>query len=379
MAFSYLNIRSEFRQSMRLIMCRIAAALFVGLSFPAQAAELSSEPILRIDPGEHTSSINRIATDDAGRWLVTASVDKTARVWSLTDGRLAMTFRPPIGVGREGQLYAVALSPDGRIAAVGGGTLVSKEASTAGNSGMSIYLFDRASGRILRRLSGLPDVVTHLAFSRDGRSLAATLVGQNGLRIFSVSDGKLVASDTDYGGDSYSAHFGVDGRVVTTSYDGRLRLYRFDGAKLTKLTQQNAPGGARPYSARFSPDGKRIAVGYKDTPVVNVLDGDQLTSLFSLDTTNINGGLSSVAWSRDGVWLYAAGQAQRNNLMFVRRWAIQATGSAGKPEDWPMARNAILDISPLPSGRLAFGSAEPAWGSTGCIRRKTGFEYAGCR
>lgn len=333
-----------------MVLCMVSALLPQSL-----AAELPVEPMLRIDPSEHTAMINRIAADDAGRWLVTASVDKTARVWNLTDGRQVMALRPPIGEGREGQLYAVALSPDGQTAAVGGSTQI-------GKGMMSIYLFDRSSGRLLRRLGGLPDAVTHLAFSPDGRTLAATLVGQKGLRLFSVDDGTPVAEDLDYGGDSYSVHFSRDGRLVTTCYDGLLRLYRFGGGKLTKITQKNAPGGNRPYSAKFSPDGKRIGVGFKDSSAVNVLDGGQLALLSAPDTAGINGGLSSIAWSQDGAWLYAAGQAQRNNINFVRRWPIQSAGSAGKAEDWRVARNAVMDLAPLPGGRLAFGTAEPGWG-----------------
>jgi hypothetical protein len=43
---------------------------------------------LRIDFREHTAKIGQIATDDSGRYLVTASIDKTARVWSLADERM---------------------------------------------------------------------------------------------------------------------------------------------------------------------------------------------------------------------------------------------------------------------------------------------------
>lgn len=369
MAFSALNFRSKIRQSMRRILHRTGIILFAGSLacglHPVLAVGLPDEPILRIDPGEHTAIINRIAADEAGHWLVTASMDKTARVRSLADGRLAITLRPPIGAGREGQIYAVAITPDGRTVAVGGWTQFDNEASDAGKGGVSIYLFDRASGRIQRRLDGLPDVVTHLAFSPDGRNLAATLAGRNGLRLFSVADGSLIAEDRDYGGDSYSVHFSRNGSLVTTCYDGHLRLYRFDSAKLTKIAQHNAPGGTRPYSARFSPDGKRIGVGFKDSPAVNVLDGDQLNFLFAPDTAGINGGLGSIDWSQDGAWLYAAGQAQRKGIIFTRRWAIQATGSAGKAVNWPVAKNAVLDITHLPGGRLAFGSAEPAWGVLG--------------
>ena len=88
----------------------------------APAADPPSGPFPRIEAGQHTARINRIGVDAAGRWLVTASVDKTARVWDLKTGDLVRVLRPPIGEGNEGKLFAAALSPDGRTVAVGGWT-----------------------------------------------------------------------------------------------------------------------------------------------------------------------------------------------------------------------------------------------------------------
>lgn len=51
---------------------------------------------------------------------MTASDGKTARVWEVASGRQLAVLRPPKDVGTEGKLYAVALSPDRAVAAVGG-------------------------------------------------------------------------------------------------------------------------------------------------------------------------------------------------------------------------------------------------------------------
>src|SRR5438128_903912 len=124
----------------------------------------------------HTASIRRIGVDAANHYLVTTSDDKTARVWELATGRLLRVLRPPIGEGNEGKLYAVAISPDGHTVAVGGWT----KAETGAHN---IYLFDRESGRLVRRIAGLPSDIKHLVYSPDGRWLAATL-GQNGIRVY---------------------------------------------------------------------------------------------------------------------------------------------------------------------------------------------------
>src|SRR5438067_2514941 len=81
-----------------------------GMLLFAFAEEPSEKPVLRVETGMHAANIPRISTDAKGRWLATASVDKTVRIWEVASGRLIQTLRVPIGAGDEGKLYAVALS-----------------------------------------------------------------------------------------------------------------------------------------------------------------------------------------------------------------------------------------------------------------------------
>jgi len=334
--------------------------------WPASATEPSTEPILRIDPGEHVSAIRRIATDAAGHWLVTASDDKTARVWNLGNGHLVSTLRPPLGLGHQGKLFAVALSPDGQTVAVGG----SLQFGNGEMDSNQIYLFDRSSGRILRRIGGLPSVVAHIAFSADGRYLGVSMGGTGGVQVLSAADGRLIAATRDHGGQSYSIDFSRDGRLVTTCTDGFLRLYRFEGEQLKSLATHAAPGGKEPVGARFSPDGHHIAVGFGDTPAVNIVDGYDLRFLYAPETNGLNNGSYAIAWSRDGAWLHAAGRFNRNNEHFIRRWPVHGhrTGTA---QDWPVARNTILDLAATPEGRLIFAGANAQWGVVDASGRRS--------
>ena len=192
-------------------------------------------------------------------------------------------------------LYAVAISPDGATVAVSG-------FGFEGQS-RSIYLFDRASGKLTKHIEASPKAVLDLAYSSDGRYLAAAL-GRGGIRVYRSSDNLEIARDTDYGADSSSVEFDHAGRLVTTCYDGSLRLY---DANFRLLSKRQATGGKEPSSARFSPDGSKVAVGFDDSKEVHVLSGQDLTFLYSPDSSQIgNGDVTSVAWSSDGKILYAA-------------------------------------------------------------------------
>jgi len=310
-----------------------------------------SIPILRLDTEMHRAVINRIDVDAAERYLVTGSDDKTARVWTLPEMRLLRVLRLPIGEGNEGKVYAVTISPDGETVAVGGWT------GYDWNEGVSIYLFNRATGEMRQRLTGLPTVVNHLSYSPDGQYLVASLY-KSGIRIYQTSDYMLYAEDTDYGDRSYWADFDNQGRLVTSCDDGYIRLYN---QQFKLLKKRKALGGNRPYTVRFSSSGDEIAVGFADSTQVNVLSGKDLSTLYNPDTRGVdNGNLLSVAWSKDGRWLYAGGNYHDSTgISLILRWEKAGQGSY---DAWFAADDTIMDIQALREGSIIFGSADPTIG-----------------
>ena len=308
-------------------------------------------PMLRLDTGMHTAPIKQIASDLDGRWLATASDDKTLRLWSLDDGALVRTLRVPVGIGNAGRLFAVAMDPDGGWIAAGGWTRFPK------HDGHSIYLFDRATGELRRRLGDLPNMVAGLCVSRDGAFLAAGLSGGAGVRVWSTTDWQLVAEEAGYNGGCDRCDFGPDGHLITSSDDGYLRLY---GDGFGHFTKVRAPGGDEPFTVVFSPDGKTIAVGYADSTRLDLLSAEDLTHQYSPDTEGIdNGNLARVAWSRDGQRLYAGGRFEGDDRVNpVVTWDAAGRGSR---QLWRVAENTITDLRPLSEGRLAVGMADPAW------------------
>ena len=335
-----------------ILIFTIATLIFPYFTF---SAEPPKEPMLKIETGMHIAPIIRIGIDSAERYLVTGSHDKSIKVWELRTGKLIKTLRPPIESGDEGKIYAVAISPNGKYIAGAGWTGYEWDGS------VSIYIFDLNTGTLIKRLSGLPEVILYLTYSKDGRYLAVGLWGKNGIRVYKTEDYSLVKEDKDYGSDVYGLDFSHDGRLVTPSWDGFIRLYD-KNFKLIK--KKKAPGGERPYHISFSPDGSRIAVGYADTPKVDVLSSDDLEKLYSAYTGDFSRcNFGSVTFSSDGSYLYAGGTC---NKLFdvewkdiIRRWYRAGKGSY---IDIPVSTDTIIHILPLKSGGVVFGSMEPSFG-----------------
>jgi DNA-binding beta-propeller fold protein YncE len=332
----------------------LSAACFLGLALAgrvvaaADAPGLYDQPVLVLEPGRHTASIRRADVSATGAYAVTGADDKTVRLWEVSTGQLLRTIRLPQGPGNIGKVYAVAISPDGTLVAAGGWT-------GATGQPKQIYLFDRATGALVQRLAGVPNVVHHLVFSPTGQYLATTLGGTHGLRVYDRDAGwSERARDATYGASSYGAAFAADGRLATTSVDGHLRLYDRAFQRVATVT---APDGTQPYGLAFTPTGDRLAVGYYDTPAVSLMDGHTLAPLSSPPTQGLdNGSLSQVAWSADGTTLYAGGPYGRTGTRPVVAWAA---AGAGPRRELGAGRDAPMSLRPLADGGVLVGAQDP--------------------
>ncbi len=313
------------------------------------AGEPPSKPQLRLETGMHITSISQIGTDVANRFLVTGSMDKTARVWDLATGRLLRTMYPPIGPGSEGDVYSIAISPDGQTVALGG------RSGGYGTHAHDVYLFDRTSGQMVKRLS-LPNLISYLAFSPDGQALVVALGGKGGIRVYRTSDYSSLGEDRDYKNMIHAVAFDQRGRFVTACLDGFVRLY---DAKVGLLAKQQVPGGSQPHGVAFSPDGTQVAVGFNDSTKVAVLSGQDLSFRFAPDTKEVTeGAFLRVAWSADGRQLYAGGTYCPRKCM-IRVWG---NGGRGPARNLAIRYEAIRSLASMRDGGVAFGTSDPALG-----------------
>ena len=394
------------------------AVLPAGTAQPQAITEPPQQPFLLIDAQAHIASVGRLAIDATGSVLASVSDDKTLRLWNLPEGTPRLVIRPPMGPGPEGELYAVAMAPDGGRVAAGGFTAPSWD------GGFAVYIFDARSGRLFARLPGLAAPVQHLAYSADGTRLAAALGGRAGIKVWDARNGRLLFEDAAYTAPARMVAFDAQGRLASSSADGAVRVYAPDGRR---LAQRVPVQGARAYGIAFSPDGSLIALGYEDRLRVEVLATSDLRTVFVPDVAGLAGeGLPAVAWAHDGrggVQLHAAGYARHSRAaaapaapqgtapargtapagaasssqgsrgvivreqqpaavpapapapapaavappetrreFVIRRWVDFGLGPFA---DIPASRDAIAHLLPLPQGGLVFAAADPGWGRVG--------------
>jgi WD40 repeat protein len=303
----------------------------------------------------HTTLIRRVVVDAPRNRLITASDDKTIRVWQMPEARLLNVLRVPMDEGHEGQIFGLAVSPDGKTVAAGGWTGWDWEGKG------SIYLLDVATGDLVKRFGGLDETISTLVWSRDGGDLLVGLQGRGGFVVLRADTGTVVARDAQYNDKLQDIDVSLQGRVVTVALDGMARLYAPD---FRLIGRRAIPGGSKPISVKYSPDGQAFAVGFIDKPVIAVSSGGDLSLLYQPVTTSLVDQLnfSSVVWSSDGRYLYAGGDYRGTGLNQLYRWS---DAGRGQPERIPLIRNRITEIQQMPDGKIAFAGEDPGLGVVG--------------
>jgi len=312
--------------------------------------------------------LNAIAAAQGHR-IVSVSDDKSLRIWNADSGRLLSIVHVPQAAERnvEGQLIALATSPDGRFAATAGYTRSDKRAG--GEFCIYVVRLDVPNPQIVARLDGFDRPVIRLEFSEDGRHLAVvqTIGASAPLRVIDwngVVNGTGSAPPTSIsmpaGDRPLSVDFTPEGDLVVVTVGARLlRANRRDSFRV--VAEAQLENWSQPSQLVVSPDGRRIAIGNDTEPSVLVVDSLTLATIARV-TLPKDDNLQYVrwlAWQRDSSALMLGGGNQRGTGGAVSYVDLKETQRVRRV--LTLSRRVSFLMS-LEDGRFAYASAEPGMG-----------------
>ncbi|GHO77048.1 hypothetical protein KSD_48190 [Ktedonobacter sp. SOSP1-85] len=286
---------------------------------------IGSNTLLRTLSG-HTGSVTGCAVSSDGKWIVSASEDRTLKVWDVLTGAERCTLH-----GHTDSVTGCAISPDGKwiVSASKDETLKVRDVLTgtkrhtlSGHTGWvtgctfspdgkwivsasedrTLKIWDAFTGAERRTLSGHTDWVNRCAISPDGKWIVSA-----------SEDGTLKVWDTLTGAERHALHghnrsvtgcaFSPDGKwIVSASEDRTLKIWdAFTGAE--RRTLSGHTGWVN--GCAFSPDGKWIvsASNDKKLKVWDAFTGAEQHTL-SGHTDCVTG----CAFSPDGKWIVSASE-----------------------------------------------------------------------
>jgi WD40 repeat protein/serine/threonine protein kinase len=266
----------------------------------------------------HGDSVHTAAYSPDGTRIVTASNDKTARIW---DARTGVQLAALSGQGSS--VNCSAYSPDGtRI--------------VTASADKTARIWDAGTGAQLAVLSGHGDEVNSAAYSPDGTHIV-TASDDKTARIWDARTGAQLAVLSEHGDIVYSAVYSPDGtHVVTASDDKTARIWDArTGAQLAVLSGH----GDRVNFADYSPDGTRIVTASLDktSRVWDARTGAQLAVL-----SGHGSGVLTAAYSPDGTRIVTA-SLDKTAFIWDARTGVQLAALSGH-------RSFVLSAAYSPDG-----------------------------
>ena len=310
----------------------------------------------------HTDKVQAAAFTPDGKYLLSGSWDKTIRLWDAGTGAFIKVLAE-----QETDVLSLSISPDSKKVITGAGngpenicnvftipsgkqllrftkhkniviaTAISPNgqlAATGGGSAMEIYLWDLATGKVRHKLVGKGNRIWSVGFAKDGKSIAwgktTSQTDDNQRTPFEIDalrdafglskDGLVPIPLSTQNGEYLRAIEQVgDTRIGTANGQIHRTLEILQDGRVTHTITRGSTDGYDHRSLTLTPDGKTVVSGGMSGVITSY---DVATGKKRQDFIGHTGDVFAVAPSPDGRFLVSGSDDQT-----VRLWEL-ATGKA---------------------------------------------------
>ncbi len=299
---------------------------------------------VRLLPG-HSDWVTGAAWSPREDRILTTSLDRTARVWSMTTGHVLFTL-----TGHRAEVVTGTFSPDGR------------SLLTASLDGTARW-WEVERGSELAVLTGARSGLLSASFSPDG-TLIAGASRDGTVRVWDPRDGEESQTITDCCDIVWHVAFSPDGqRIAAASQDGTVRIANSRSGEL-ELELVGHRGSV--LNVAWSHDGQAVASAGQDGSA-RIWDLRSGVPRAVLPSAAAN--LRRVVWSRDDSTLLTAGYDRTVRLFAAATGAPQAVLSGHQGwvlhAAWSPDEGQILSTSTDGTVRLWPGHGRPGHGWPG--------------
>ncbi|KAI9214446.1 hypothetical protein DS838_000665 [Geotrichum bryndzae] len=254
----------------------------------------------------HSHIIEDVAISEDGSYAISASWDKTLRLWDLASGKTLQRF-----VGHNGDVLSVSFSPDNRQIVSAGRDRQIKVWNTIGECK---YTFQDNKGH--------SDWISSVRFSPNENKEQATVISAGWdklVKVWDIKNPKLIADNVGHTGYVSSITVSPDGSLCASGgKDGNIILWNLIEYKHL----YSLPSGDEIHALTFSPNRYWLCAATSSGIKVYDLQKrtliDELKPDFVLPSAHAKAPeVISLAWSADGQNLFAG---YTDNL--IRVWQI---------------------------------------------------------
>ncbi len=245
------------------------ATLIATVGFMDGAVKISrfSDGTLLRTIKAHSGEKSGLAFFPGSDLLVTAGIDEgnkvSLKLWNASTGRLVkILYRSTLPVSHE-YISGLSFNSDGTRLACG-----------ISNKKHGIMIFDMKAKVLIKKVHYAADV-SDVSFSPDGRFIAGGSTNKKVI-IWNSATGRVVREMTGHNGFVSTVSFSPDGRYIASADMGYRNNFRLWDAATGRLVQVMAGRNQGINAVVFSPDGTSLAVGV-------ITHGD----LFKIDTVRL--------------------------------------------------------------------------------------------